>query len=61
MEDQARALRFSYDRLQSLLRTLRIAELDDYTSIQLCTNFAALLATYDKGACGAGGVTVTRT
>jgi DNA excision repair protein ERCC-2 len=52
MEDQARALRFSYDRLQSLLRTLRITDMDEFTPIQQCTTFATLLATYDKGQSG---------
>ena len=44
-----KALRFSYDRLQSLFQTLKMADLDDFTPLQTLANFATLVATYAEG------------
>lgn len=44
-----KALRFTFDRLQSLLRTLRISDLDEYAPLSLLTNFATLVSTYSEG------------
>eukprot|EP01039_Chlorochromonas_danica_P002251 gene2251-2465_t len=46
---ERKALRFTYTRLNSLLRTLEIASLDDYTPLQEVANFATLVATYMEG------------
>ena len=43
---QLRALRFSHDRLMSLLRTLQISNVDEFTPLQLCADFATLVSTY---------------
>jgi len=48
-ENQILALKFCHDRLQSLFRTLRIADLDKYSPLTQVSNFAALIGTYDKG------------
>ena len=42
-------LRFAYERLQSLLRTLEIPNLSDYSSLMVVANFATLVSTYLKG------------
>lgn len=44
-----RALKFSYDRLNSLLRTLKVTDLDEFTPLTLLTNFATLVGTYSEG------------
>ncbi|GFR48544.1 hypothetical protein Agub_g10443, partial [Astrephomene gubernaculifera] len=45
----AKTLKFCYDRLGSLLKTLEIANTDEYTPIQLVADFATLVGTYSKG------------
>jgi DNA excision repair protein ERCC-2 len=42
-------LRFAYSRLNSLLRTLQVTDVDDFTPLQLVADFATLLATYPVG------------
>ncbi|KAA0164780.1 hypothetical protein FNF31_02317 [Cafeteria roenbergensis] len=42
-------LRFAYSRLNSLLRTLEVTEVDEFAPISLVADFATLLATYPKG------------
>ncbi len=44
-----RSLKFAHDRLQSLLNTLEITNMDDYRAIQLVADFSTLLSTYFKG------------
>eukprot|EP01036_Dinobryon_divergens_P032636 gene32636-42270_t len=41
--------RFTYTRLNSLLRTLEVTSLEDYTALLDVANFATLLATYMEG------------
>jgi len=45
----SKSLRFCYDRLQSLLKTLEITDTDDFTPIQLVADFATLIGTYARG------------
>ena len=45
----AKTLRFCYDRLSSLLKTLEISAVDDFTPIHLVADFATLLGTYQQG------------
>lgn len=45
----AKTLKFCYDRLISLLKTLEITETDDYTPVHKMANFATLVSTYDRG------------
>jgi len=42
-------LRFCSERLQSLLRTLELSDIKDYSSLSLVSNFATLISTYTKG------------
>jgi DNA excision repair protein ERCC-2 len=42
----ARTLRFCYDRLASLLKTLEISDTDDFGPIHLVADFATLVGTY---------------
>jgi DNA excision repair protein ERCC-2 len=42
-------LRFSYDRLQSLLITLEITDTDEFMHIQKICDFATLVGTYTRG------------
>jgi DNA excision repair protein ERCC-2 len=49
MPYQTKALKFAHDRLQSLLRTLQITNLDEYTPLQMVANFATLVSSYSKG------------
>ena len=42
-------LRFTYSRLNSLLRTLEVTSLDEFNSLAEVANFATLLATYMEG------------
>ncbi|XP_042296844.1 general transcription and DNA repair factor IIH helicase subunit XPD isoform X2 [Sceloporus undulatus] len=42
-------LRFCAERLRSLLRTLEIADISDFSPITLISNFATLVSTYSKG------------
>ncbi|TDL27469.1 DNA repair helicase [Rickenella mellea] len=46
---ERRPLRFCAERLQSLVRTLELTNLDEYSSLQKVANFATLVATYEKG------------
>ncbi|KAL5529015.1 RAD15 [Sanghuangporus baumii] len=46
---ERRPLRFCAERLQSLVRTLELTNLDEYASLQKVANFATLVATYEKG------------
>ena len=48
-DNQILALKFCHDRLQSLFRTLRIADLDTYNPLTTVSNFASLIGTYDTG------------
>jgi len=45
----AKTLRFCYDRLVSLMKTLEVTATDDYMPVHLVANFATLVATYTKG------------
>lgn len=42
-------LRFAYSRLNSLLRTLEVTDMDDFGPLQLVADFATLLTTYPVG------------
>ena len=44
-----KALRFAFDRLQSLFQTLKLTDLDDYTPLSLLTTFATVVSTYNEG------------
>ena len=44
-----RSLKFAHDRLTSLLNTLEIANLEEYSSINIIADFATLISTYFKG------------
>ncbi|GLB34959.1 putative helical and beta-bridge domain containing protein [Lyophyllum shimeji] len=46
---ERRPLRFCAERLQSLIRTLQISRLDEYSALQKVAAFATLVATYEKG------------
>ncbi|OCB89700.1 DNA repair helicase [Sanghuangporus baumii] len=46
---ERRPLRFCAERLQSLVRTLELTNLDEYAALQKVANFATLVATYEKG------------
>ncbi|KAG6909718.1 hypothetical protein DXG01_015920 [Tephrocybe rancida] len=46
---ERRPLRFCAERLQSLIRTLNISRLDEYSALQKVASFATLVATYEKG------------
>lgn len=41
--------RFCYDRLASLMKTLEIPNMDEFTPIQLVADFGTLIGTYEKG------------
>lgn len=43
--------RFCAERLRSLLHTLEIADLADFSPLTLLANFATLVSTYAKGEC----------
>ena len=45
----SKTLRFCYDRLVSLMKTLEVTSTDDYTAIHLVADFATLVATYSRG------------
>ena len=45
----AKTLCFCYDRLSSLLKTLEVTNVDDFTPIHLVADFATLIGTYNKG------------
>ena len=42
-------LRFCAERLASMIRTLELANLDEYAALQRVANFATLVSTYNKG------------
>lgn len=46
LQEDIRPLRFCSDRLKSLLQTLEIAEVSEFTPLQLISDFATLLGTY---------------
>jgi DNA excision repair protein ERCC-2 len=46
---ERKPLRFTYTRLNSLLRTLEITSLEDFNALQDVANFATLVATYMDG------------
>ncbi|CAL1704752.1 unnamed protein product [Somion occarium] len=46
---ERRPLRFCAERLQSLVRTLELSRLDEFSSLQKVATFATLVATYEKG------------
>ena len=46
---ERKPLRFTYTRLNSLLRTLEIVSLDEYNALQDVSSFITLLATYMEG------------
>ena len=46
---ETKPLKFAYTRLSSLLRTLEITDLHEFTPLSLVADFATLLATYPKG------------
>ena len=41
--------RFTSERLSSLIRTLELADLQDFSSLTLISHFATLVSTYTKG------------
>lgn len=49
MAVDGKSLRFCYDRLGSLMKTLELYNTDDYLPIQLVADFGTLIGTYDKG------------
>ena len=46
---EAKPLKFAYSRLNSLLRTLQVSNLDEFNSLADVADFATLLATYSEG------------
>lgn len=46
---EAKPLKFAYSRLNSLLRTLQVSNLDEFNSLSDVADFATLLATYSEG------------
>jgi DNA excision repair protein ERCC-2 len=42
-------LKFAYTRLNSLLRAVQVTDVDEYSPLQLVTDFVTLLATYPSG------------
>ncbi|XP_044527025.1 general transcription and DNA repair factor IIH helicase subunit XPD [Gracilinanus agilis] len=46
---QRKPLRFCAERLRSLLHTLEIADLADFSPLTLLSNFATLVSTYSRG------------
>ena len=44
-----KTLKFSYSRLNSLMRTLEILDMEEYTPLQLVADFATLVSTYAEG------------
>lgn len=41
--------RFCAERLQSLVKTLELSRIDEFSSLQKVANFATLVSTYEKG------------
>eukprot|EP01083_Nonionella_stella_P043273 116757_1 len=48
-ESQLSALKFCYERLNSLLRTLEVSNVDEFSPLRTITDFATLVSTYEKG------------
>jgi len=46
---EVKPLRFAYSRLNSLLRTLRVSNLDDFNSLSDIADFSSLLSAYSSG------------
>ncbi|GJE95143.1 DNA repair helicase [Phanerochaete sordida] len=46
---ERRPLRFCAERLQSLVRTLELSRIDEFSALQKVASFATLVATYEKG------------
>ncbi|VDB82972.1 unnamed protein product [Peniophora sp. CBMAI 1063] len=46
---ERRPLRFCAERLQSLVKTLELSRIDEFSSLQKVANFATLVSTYEKG------------
>jgi DNA excision repair protein ERCC-2 len=46
---EVKPLKFAYTRLSSLLRTLQVPNLDDFTALSDVADFATLIATYSEG------------
>lgn len=46
---ERKPLRFCSERLASLLRTLELADIKDYSALSLVANFATIISTYTKG------------
>ena len=46
---EGKTLRFCYDRLTSLLKTLEITGADEYGALHLVADFATLVGTYSRG------------
>jgi len=46
---ESKPLKFSYSRLNSLLRTLQLTNLEEFRPLQDVSNFASLVATYSEG------------
>ncbi|KAK2161832.1 hypothetical protein NP493_1557g00011 [Ridgeia piscesae] len=46
---ERKPLRFCAERLRSLLRTLELFDLQDFSSLSLIANFATMISTYTKG------------
>ena len=44
-----KTLKFTYSRLNSLLRTLEITSLEEFNPLQDVANFATLVSTYSEG------------
>lgn len=44
-----KTLRFCYDRLTSLLKTLEVSDTDDFNPVHLVADFATLVGTYARG------------
>eukprot|EP00929_Paragymnodinium_shiwhaense_P081395 TRINITY_DN42570_c0_g1_i1.p1 TRINITY_DN42570_c0_g1~~TRINITY_DN42570_c0_g1_i1.p1 ORF type:complete len:923 (-),score=134.80 TRINITY_DN42570_c0_g1_i1:7-2562(-) len=49
IEVDAKSLKFCHERLRSLLNTLRVSNLDDFTPITRVSDFVTLLGTYAQG------------
>lgn len=41
--------RFAYERLRSLLRTLELSDLENFSALILLSNFATMVSSYTKG------------
>ncbi|TRM69470.1 hypothetical protein BD626DRAFT_474192 [Schizophyllum amplum] len=46
---ERRPLRFCAERLQSLIRTLELSRLDEFSALQKVASFATLVSTYERG------------